>query len=203
MGRRSALSEETWGRLFGLAALGVPRAELAERFAVTAATIGRQARRRGLALEDGRTRPVQDRRPGKVLAQSRSGMTPERWVELLERRNLGVDDAVLAQRYGVSRDAISRAARRLGLRKCDVPGAVMQRRGPGWSGVPGPVRPEMAFSIDPYDVTVHRRGIMAAIQRAANEERVADIRALLKVWNGLEWFYPGAPPFRPGGGQRG
>ncbi|MDP3405203.1 MAG: hypothetical protein Q8S03_10965 [Brevundimonas sp.] len=200
MGRPSKLDEAAWGRVFGLEALGVPRAEVAERFGVSARVIGWQARKRGIVSVDGRRRAAQDRLPGKVLAQSRSGMTPERWVELLERRNLGVRDEVLMQRYGVSRDAISRAARRLGMRKCDVPGAVMQRRGPGWSGVPSELRPEMAFAIDAHDVWVHRRGIMRAIQRAANEERVADIRILLRFWNDLEWFYPGAPPFRPGGG---
>ncbi|MBX9617483.1 MAG: hypothetical protein K2X25_17975 [Caulobacteraceae bacterium] len=200
MGRPSKLDEAAWGRVFGLEGLGVPRREVAERFGVTAQAIARQAKRRGVVLGDGRTRAAQDRLPGKVLAQSRSGMTPERWVELLERRNLGVRDAVLMQTYGVSRDAICRAARRLKMRKCDMPGAVMQRRGPGWSGVPSEPRPEMAFAIDRHDVWVHRRGIMRAIQRAANEERVADIRTLLRFWNDLEWLYPGAPPFRPGGG---
>lgn len=200
MGRHSKLDEGAWGALFALERAGASRGGLAERFGVTVAAIAWQARRRGLAV-DRRRRPVGGWAPDHVFAQSRSAMTPERWMTLLARRNLGVADAVLAAEHGVHVDTIARAARRMGLRKTDVAGAVMRPRGPGWTR--GPARPELGFAIDPHDAEVHRRGIMAAIQRAAHDERVADLRALLRFWSELEWFYPEAGPFRPGGGGGG
>ena len=136
MGRPSKLSEEQWGALFDLDRAGVRRAVLAERFGVSVSTLTWQARKRGrmktqapLAV-DHRRRPAEGWAPDHVFCQSKSGMTPERWGELIRRRNAGERDEALAAEYGVSVGRIADVAKEAGRRKCETAGAVFLPRGP-------------------------------------------------------------------------
>ena len=138
MGRPGKLSEEQWATLFDLDRTGTPRVVLADRFGITTGTICRQARLRGrMKTQDGlavdrRRRPAGGWAGDHVFSQSRSGMTPRRWGELLDRLNAGEAREALADDYGVHVASIAAAAKRYGQRKCDLAGAVWRPRGPHW-----------------------------------------------------------------------
>ncbi|WP_299173594.1 terminase family protein [uncultured Brevundimonas sp.] len=153
MGKPSKLSDEDWERLLDRHARGERRADLAREKGVSVSTISWQAKKRGRRLGetpgavDHRRRPAEGWPPDHVFVQSRSGMTPARWRELLARRNAGETRAVLEAEYGVTTGAIGCAAKRYGLRKMDTPGAVYQPRGPA-AGAYNYGRGEPALSID-------------------------------------------------------
>jgi hypothetical protein len=136
MGKPSKLSDEEWEALFDRDARGERRADLAREHGVSISTLCWQAKKRGRMkgqtpdAVDHRLRPAEGWPPDHVFPQSRSGMTPARWRELLARRNAGETSAVLEAEYGVTTGAIAHAAKRYGLRKMDTPGAVYQPRGP-------------------------------------------------------------------------
>ena len=145
-GRRSKLSEKAWRRLFRWDRRGIPRRTLAWLFGVTVGTIAWQADKRGLkkgqtpGCVDRRRRPEGGWPDDHVHVQSRAGMTPGRWRELLLRRIAGEADADLAAEYGVSVGAISWNAQQMGLRKMDRAEARYLPRGPaqgayGYTGI--------------------------------------------------------------------
>ena len=195
MGKPSKLSEEQWEALFEMDRAGVRRADLAGWYGISVGTICWQARKRGrmkggdpLAV-DRRRRPVEGWAEDHVFAQSRSGMTPGRWRQLLDRRNAGEADEALAFDYQVHPSTIAAAAKRYRMRKCDLAGAVWRPRGPCWR--PEPARPELRFRIDPHDARVHRAGVARAVLIAAQDGRLDDIRQLLKASAGLDSLIPG------------
>ncbi|MDO9610035.1 MAG: hypothetical protein Q7J26_16045, partial [Brevundimonas sp.] len=153
MGKPSKLSDEEWGALFDRDARGERRSDLAREHGVSISTICWQAKKRGRMkgqapdAVDHRRRPAEGWPADHVFPQSRSGMTPARWRELLARRNAGETSAVLEAEYGVTTGAIGCAAQRYGLRKMDTPGAVYQPRGPA-AGAYKYGRGEPALSIE-------------------------------------------------------
>lgn len=195
MGKPSKLSEAQWEALFDLDRAGVRRGVLAQRYGISVGTICWQARKRGrmktqdpLAV-DRRRRPAQGWADDHVFAQSRSGMTPARWRDLLDRRNAGEADEVLALDCRVHPSTIAAAAKRLGLRKCDLAGAVWRPRGPNPNA--GPVRPDLGFVIDRNDARVHRAAVARLVLAAAIEGRMDDIRELLRTSAALDTLIPG------------
>ena len=153
MGKPSKLSDEEWGALFDRDARGERRSDLARIYGVSISTICWQAKKRGRMkgqapdAVDHRRRPAEGWPADHVFPQSRSGMTPARWRELLARRNAGETSAVLEAEFGVTTGAIANAAQRYGLRKMDTPGAVYQPRGPA-AGAYKYGRGEPALSIE-------------------------------------------------------
>jgi hypothetical protein len=197
MGKRGRLSEEQWETLFDLDRAGVRRVELAARYGISVGTICWQARRRGrmktgdpLAV-DRRKRPAEGWAEGHVFAQSRSGMTPARWRELLDRRNAGEADEGLALDYQVHRSTITAAAKRYRMRKCDLAGAVWRPRGPSGRLGSRPARPDLGFRIDRNDARVHREAVAGLVLRAAMDGRMDDIRELLRTSAALDTLIPG------------
>lgn len=102
--------------------------------------------------------------PDKPYPQSHSGMTPRRWMELLNRYLAGEPTVALAAEYGVARSSIWRTAANEGMRKADHPGAVRLPKGPAPvnaemldSGRVRLVCAELAFEFDRDDpvATVH------------------------------------------------
>ncbi|WP_428151122.1 hypothetical protein [Brevundimonas sp.] len=195
MGKRSKLSEEQWEALFGMDRAGVRRADLAGWYGISVGTICWQARRRGRmkggdpVAVDRRRRPVEGWAEDHVFAQSRSGMTPGRWRQLLDRRNAGEADEALAFDYRVHPSTIAAAAKRYRMRKCDLAGAVWRPRGPQWGS--GPARPELGFRIDRHDARVHREAVARLVLLAAQEGRMDDIRELLRTSAALDTLIPG------------
>lgn len=153
MGKPSKLSDEEWEALFDRDARGERRSDLAREHGVSISTICWQAKKRGRMkgqapdAVDHRRRPAEGWPADHVFPQSRSGMTPARWRELLARRNAGETSAVLEAEYGVTTGAIGCAAQRYGLRKMDTPGAVYQPRGPA-AGAYNYGRGEPALTIE-------------------------------------------------------
>ncbi|PZN94205.1 MAG: hypothetical protein DCF29_25760, partial [Alphaproteobacteria bacterium] len=153
MGKPSKLSDEEWEALFDRDARGERRSDLAREHGVSISTICWQAKKRGRMkgqapdAVDHRRRPAEGWPADHVFPQSRSGMTPARWRELLARRNAGETSAVLEAEYGVTTGAIACAAQRYGLRKMDTPGAVYQPRGPA-AGAYNYGRGEPALTIE-------------------------------------------------------
>ena len=195
MGKPSKLSEEQWQALFDMDRAGVKRAVLAGWYGITVGTICWQARKRGrrkggdsLAV-DRRKRPAQGWAEDHVFAQSRSGMTPGRWRQLLDRRNAGEADEGLAFDYQVHPSTIAAAAKRYGMRKCDLAGAVWRPRGPQWGSAPA--RPELGFRIDRNDARVHREAVARLVLAAALKGRMDDIRELLRTSAALDTLIPG------------
>ena len=195
MGKPSKLSEGQWEALFDLDRAGVGRAELAKGYGITVGTICWQARKRGRrkggdpVAVDRRRRPVEGWAEDHVFAQSRSGMTPGRWRELLDRRNAGEADEALAFDYRVHPSTIAAAAKRYRMRKCDLAGAVWRPRGPQWGSGPG--RPDLGFRIDRNDARVHRAAVAQRVREAALEGRIDDIRQLLRTSAALDTLIPG------------
>ena len=134
-GARSKLSERRWETLFRKDAEGVSRKALARAYGVTVGTIAWQARKRAklkgqtAGAVDRRRRPAGGWPEDHVFTQSRSGMTQALWEDCLERYLGGVSTAELARMYGVSVGAIQSTAKRMRMRKTDVPGAVYRPRG--------------------------------------------------------------------------
>ncbi|EDX80075.1 MULTISPECIES: terminase family protein [Brevundimonas] len=153
MGKPSKLSDEEWEALFDRDARGERRSDLAREHGVSVSTLCWQAKKRGRMkgqapdAVDHRRRPAEGWPADHVFPQSRSGMTPARWRELLARRNAGETSAVLEAEYGVTTGAIAWAAKRYGLRKMDTPGAVYQPRGPA-AGAYNYGRGEPALTIE-------------------------------------------------------
>ena len=195
MGRQSKLSEEQWGALFDMDRAGVKRAVLAGWYGITVGTICWQARKRGrmkggdAVAVDRRWRPAEGWAEDHVFCQSRSGMTPGRWGELLDRRNAGEADEALAFDYQVHPGSIAGAAKRYGLRKCDLAGAVWRPRGPHLGLEPA--RPERGFRIDRNDARVHRAEVARRVLAAALEGRKDDVRELLRTSAALDTLIPG------------
>ncbi|NBB66049.1 hypothetical protein GVN18_43065, partial [Pseudomonas sp. ODNR1LW] len=106
MGKPSKLSDAEWEALFDREARGERRADLAREQGVSVSTLGWQAKKRGRMkgqtpdAVDHRRRPAEGWPADHVFVQSRSGMTPARWRELLARRNAGETDAALGAEYG-------------------------------------------------------------------------------------------------------
>ena len=155
MGKPSKLSDEEWEALFDRDARGERRSDLAREHGVSVSTLCWQAKKRGRMkgqapdAVDHRRRPAEGWPADHVFPQSRSGMTPARWRELLARRNAGETSAVLEAEYGVTTGAIGCAAQRYGLRKMDTPGAVYQPRGPAAGAYNyGRGEPALAIEID-------------------------------------------------------
>src|SRR3990167_2645858 len=138
MGKPSKLSDEEWEALFDRDARGERRSDLAREHGVSVSTLCWQGKKSG---------PAEGWPADHVFPQSRSGMTPARWRELLARRNAGETSAVLEAEYGVTTGAIAGAAKRYGLRKMDTPGAVYQPRGPA-AGAYNYGRGEPALTIE-------------------------------------------------------
>uniref|UniRef100_UPI0040346D4B hypothetical protein n=1 Tax=Brevundimonas sp. TaxID=1871086 RepID=UPI0040346D4B len=134
-GAKSRLSERRWENLFRKDAQGVPRKVLAKQYGVTVGTIAWQARKRArlkgqvAGAVDRRRRPAEGWDRDHVFTQSRSGMTPRLWEDCLQRYLGGEATDRLARIYGVSVGAIQSNAKRLRMRKTDVPGAVYRPRG--------------------------------------------------------------------------
>ncbi len=184
MPRRSRLSEAQWEALFARDAAGEPRGRLAKAYGVAVGTIAWQARRRGRlkgqaeGVVDRRRRPEGGWPAGHVFVQSRSGMTPERWDQVLDRYAAGEDAAALAAEYGFHPASLAARAKAERRRKCDRPDAVYRPRGP-WGCAP---RAEMAFRFDPDDPEATRASLARTIERAMREGRLADATRLLRAW---------------------
>ncbi|MDP3802732.1 MAG: hypothetical protein Q8Q71_11150 [Brevundimonas sp.] len=195
MGKPSKLSEAHWEALFYRDAAGEPRKALAADYGVTVGTIAWQARKRRrmkgqvAGAVDRRRRPEGGWPDDHVFIQSRSGMTPRRWRQLLARYVAGEALWVLSGEYGVSEGAISHNARAWGMRKADWPAAVYLPCAPSEDGR-GP-RPEMAFTFDREDPEKTRASLGAAILRALAEGRQADAAALGRMWGMVERIYMG------------
>lgn len=185
MPRGSKLTEAQWAALFARDAAGEPRGRLAKAYGVTVGTIAWQARKRGRlkglaqgTVVDRRRRPEGGWPAGHVFAQSRSGMTPARWDQVLDRYAAGADAAALAAEYGFHPASLAARARAERRRKCDRPDAVYRPRGP-WGCAP---RAELAFRFEADDPEATRASLAATIEWAMREGRLADATMLLRAW---------------------
>jgi hypothetical protein len=192
MPRRSKLSEAQWEALFARDAAGEPRGRLAKAYGVAVGTIAWQARRRGRlkGLADGvvvdrRRRPEGGWPAGHVFVQSRSGMTPERWDQVLDRYAAGEDAAALGAEYGFHPASLAARAKAQRRRKCDLADAVYRPRGP-WGCAP---RAEMAFTFHRNDPEATRASLAQTVERAMDEGRLADATTLLRTWMTTQAYF--------------
>jgi hypothetical protein len=191
MPRRSKLSEAQWAALFARDAAGEPRGRLAKAYGVAVGTIAWQARRRGRlkgaaeGVVDRRRRPEGGWPAGHVFVQSRSGMTPERWDEALDRYAAGEDAAALGAEYGFHPASLAARAKAGRRRKCDRPDAVYRPRGP-YGCAP---RAELAFTFHRNDPEATRASLAQTVERAMDEGRLADATALLRLWMEMQSYF--------------
>ncbi len=191
MPRRSKLSEAQWEALFARDAAGEPRGRLAKAYGAAVGTIAWQARRRGRlkgqaeGVVDRRRRPEGGWPAGHVFVQSRSGMTPERWDEALDRYAAGEDAAALGAAYGFHPASLAARAKAGRRRKCDRPDAVYRPRGP-YGCAP---RAEMAFTFHRNDPEATRASLAQTVERAMDEGRLADATALLRTWMEMQSYF--------------
>lgn len=191
MPRRSKLTEAQWDALFARDAAGEPRGRLAAAYGVAVGTIAWQARRRGRlkgqaeGAVDRRRRPEGGWPAGHVFVQSRSGMTPERWDQALDRYAAGEDAAALGAEYGFHPASLAVWAKAQRRRKCDRPDAVYRPRGPHGCAP----RPEMAFTFHRNDPEATRASLAQTIERAMDEGRLADATALLRLWMEMRAYF--------------
>lgn len=192
MPRRSKLSEAQWEALFARDAAGEPRGRLAAAYGVAVGTIAWQARRRGRlkgpadgAVVDRRRRPEGGWPAGHVFVQSRSGMTPERWDQALDRYAAGEDAAALGAEYGFHPASLAARAKAGRRRKCDRPDAIYRPRG-SWGAAP---RAGCAFTFHRNDPEASRASLARTVERAMDEGRLADATALLRTWMEMRAYF--------------
>lgn len=191
MGKPSKHSDAVWDRAFAREKAGERRRDLAVELGVSISTMNWQANKRGLkrgvtpGWVDRRRRPEGGWPRDHVFAQSRGGMTPGRWDELLARYVAGEAIGALALEYAVAEATISRQAAEKGMRKIDRPEAVYRPRGPtaaaAGAGAPSAGRAGLAFDWDPADPRASAAALTALETAAAREGRAADFLTLRRM----------------------
>jgi hypothetical protein len=191
MGKASKHADAVWDRAFEREKAGEKRRDLAVELGVSISTMNWQARKRGLkrgvtpGWVDHRRRPEGGWPKDHVFAQSRGGMTPGRWDDLLARYVAGEAIEALALEYAVAEATISRQAAEKGMRKMDRPEAVYRPCGPAaaaaGAGAPSAGRAGLAFDWDPDDPRASAAALTALETAAAREGRASDFLTLRRM----------------------
>mgnify|MGYP003580780245 CR=1 FL=1 len=157
---------------------------LAKAYGVAVVPIAWQARQRGRpkgqaeGAVDRRRRPEGGWPAGHVFVQSRSGMTPQRWDQALDRYAAGEDAAALGAEYGFHPASLAARAKAGRRRKCDRPDAGYRPRGPHGCAP----RAGCAFTFQGNDPEATRASLAQTVERAMVEGRLAGATALLRLW---------------------